>query len=254
MSRQNVEVIMLKKIRCIYWSMRDRGKGKQAIAVGVVLLFTVALLLSAVIKGIVGNKSTEEVPSEIGVSGSAISGTSIATEGAISGEEPVDEEVQEVTDQNVPLKSEVDTSGLDPFHGFMSESTYERMESLVVQECKARNCNAVKKLDYQQTKEETYDVASFLLLADGSVFQCNYNLKSDVVSVAPTNYKEADIQTLHETEIKKEQENIRKQQEKDRKKQKAAKKKKSKKKKNKKKSTKKSSKKSVKKSKGRKKR
>ncbi len=252
MSRQNMEVIMLKKIRCIYWSMRDRGKGKQAIAAGVVLLFTVALLLSSVIKGVVGNKSTEEVPSEIGVSGSAISGTSIVTEGAVSEEEPVDEEVQEVTDQNVPLKSEVDTSGLDPFHGFMSEATYERMESLVVQECKARNCNAVKKLDYQQTKEETFDVASFLLLSDGSVFQCNYNLKSDVVSVVPTDYTEADIQTLHETEIKEEQENIRKQQEADRKKQKAAKKKKSKKKK--KKSTKKSSKKSVKKSKGRKKR
>lgn len=220
---------MLKKIRCIYWSMLDRGKGKQAILAGVVLMLTIVLLLASMIKGIVVEKNQGKVPNEIGVSGSAVSGTSVATESALAGEDLSDAKVQEETLESVPSEIEVDTSGLDAFHGFMSDEAYVKMEGLVIEACKLRNCKWVKKLDYQQTNNQTFDVVSFLLSADGSIFQCDYNLKSNGVSVTPTAYSEADINGLRENEIKKEQEKIKKQQEAERKKLEQAMKKRSKK-------------------------
>ena len=67
----------------------------------------------------------------------------------------------------------VDTTNLNTFLGFMSDTAYEDLKNQLIQICKDRKCRSVKKLTYQQTK--AFDVTSFVLLSDGSVYQCSYN-------------------------------------------------------------------------------
>ena len=89
----------------------------------------------------------------------------------------------------------VDMTDLEPFLGFMSETAYEELKTQLVQICQERNCRSVRKLTYQQT--QAFDVTSFILLPDGSVYQCNYNLKSCQVSVFKTDYTEVQINQMN---------------------------------------------------------
>ena len=133
---------------------------------------------------------------------------------------------------------------LEPFLGFMSETAYEELKTQLVQRCQERNCSSVRKLTYQQT--QAFDVTSFILLTDGSVYQCDYNLKCCAVKLSQTSYTEADIQQMKDQQLRAEQEKLKKQQQEEKKKlqkQKKASKKRSSKKKSKKKSAKKTSKK-----------
>lgn len=232
---------MWRKIRRFYWYRRDRGLGKQTIAMAVMFLFMVIILAGALAKSVVPRKDLRneaEIPANT-ATGPAVS-TSTATGAAVLGEETGSEEVP--SDNNKAL--DIDTTGLSSFLGFMSESAFEDLENQLIVLCQNRGCKSAKKLTYQQTKNR-FDVTSFILLSDGSVYQCDYNLKSCTVELLQTGYTEADIQQMKEQQLQAEQETLKKQQQEEKKKlqkQKKASKKSSSKKKSKKKSGKKTSK------------
>ena len=227
---------MWRKIRRFYWYRRDRGLGKQTIAMAVMLLLLVIILAGAIAKSIVPQKDLRneaEIPANT-ATGPAIS-TSPATGAAVLEEETGSKEVP--SDNNKAL--DVDTTGLSSFLGFMSESAFEDLENQLTVLCQNRGCKSAKKLTYQQTKNR-FDVTSFILLSDGSVYQCDYNLKSCAVEFSQTSYTEADIQQMKEQQLREKQQQEEK---KKLQKQKKASKKRSSKKKSKKKSAKKTSKK-----------
>ena len=91
----------------------------------------------------------------------------------------------------------------------MSESAFEDLENQLTVLCQNRGCKSAKKLTYQQTKNR-FDVTSFILLSDGSVYQCDYNLKSCAVEFSQTSYTEADIQQMKEQQLRAEQETLKK--------------------------------------------
>lgn len=228
---------MWRKIRRFYWCRRDRGLGKQTIAMAVMFLLLAIILAGAIAKSVVPQKALRneaEIPANT-ATGPAIS-TSPATGAAVLGEETGSQEV--ASDNNKAL--DVDTTGLSSFLGFMSESAFEDLENQLTVLCQNRGCKSAKKLIYQQTKN-TFDVTSFILLSDGSVYQCDYNLKSCAVKLLQTGYTEADIQQMKEQQLQAEQEKLKKQQQEEKKK--LQKQKKASKKNSKKKSTKKTSKK-----------
>ena len=233
---------MWRKIRRFYWYRRDRGLGKQTIAMAVMFLFMVIILAGAIAKSVVPQKDLRneaEIPANT-ATGPAIS-ISPVTGAAVLGEETGSEEVP--SDNNKAL--DVDTAGLSSFLGFMSESAFEDLENQLIVLCQNRGCKSAKKLTYQQTKNR-FDVTSFILLSDGSVYQCDYNLKRCAVKLLQTGYTEADVQQMKEQQLQAEQETLKKQQQEEKKKlqkQKKASKKNSSKKNSKKKSTKKTSKK-----------
>ena len=227
---------MWRKIRRFYWYRRDRGLGKQTIAMAAMLLLMVIILAGAIAKSV---RNEAEMPANT-ATGPAIS-ISPVTGAAVLGEETGSEEVP--SDNNKAL--DVDTTGLSPFLGFMSDSAFEDLENQLTVLCQNRGCKSAKKLTYQQTKNR-FDVTSFILLSDGSVYQCDYNLKSCAVKLSQTSYTEADIQQMKDQQLRAEQEKLKKQQQEEKKKlqkQKKASKKRSSKKKTKKKSTQKTSKK-----------
>ena len=233
---------MWRKIRRFYWYRRDRGLGKQTIAMAVMFLFMVTILAGEIAKSVVPRKALRneaEIPANT-ATGPAIS-ISPVTGAAVLVEETGSEEVP--SDNNKAL--DVDTTELSSFLGFMSDSAFEDLENQLTVLCQNRGCKSAKKLTYQQTKNR-FDVTSFILLSDGSVYQCDYNLKSCAVKLSQTGCTEADIQQMKDQELQAEQEKLKKQQQEEKKKlqkQKKASKKHSSKKKSKKKSAKKTSKK-----------
>ena len=233
---------MWRKIRRFYWYRRDRGLGKQTIAMAVMFLLMVFILAGVIAKSVVPQKDLRneaEMPANT-ATGPAIS-ISPVTGAAVLGEETGSEEVP--SDNNKAL--DVDTTGLSSFLGFMSDSAFEDLENQLTVLCQNRGCKSAKKLIYQQTKNR-FDVTSFILLSDGCVYQCDYNLKSCAVKLSQTGYTEADVQQMKEQQLQAEQETLKKQQQEEKKKlqkQKKASKKSSSKKKSKKKSGKKTSKK-----------
>lgn len=199
---------MLRKIRRFYWHRRDRGQGKQTIMLAVVSVCIVFLMVGLMAKNIVTHHQREQ---KVSVPQSTVSGSSMTagpvTEAAIS-------EVETEPKEELPKtqKITVDVTGLNPFLGFMSETAYEEMKKQLTIECQKRGCNRAEKMVYQQTKENGFAVTSFILLSDGSVYQCDYNLKSCAVALSPTTYTEADIQTMKEKQLQAEQEELKKQQ------------------------------------------
>lgn len=205
---------MWKKIRRFYWYRRDRGLGKQTIAMAVMFLLMVFILAGAIAKSIVPQKALRneaDIPANT-ATGPAIS-TSPATGAAVLEEETGSEEGP--SDSNKEL--DVDTAGLSSFLGFMSDSAFEDLENQLTILCQKQGCKSAKKLTYQQTKN-TFDVTSFILLSDGSVYQCDYNLKSCAVELSQTGYTEADVQQMKEQQLQAEQEKLKKQQQEEKKK------------------------------------
>ncbi len=217
---------MLKKMRCFYWNMRDRGKGKQVIMTVVMAVLGLVLVVGLTAKGFITSRQrVAEVHTETGVSVGAATGTSVSTESALSVENEPERQVQAEEPIQTPVEMVIDTSGLDAFHGFMTENAYIIMEEQIKTECQKRQCTSAQKLNYQQTAEGSFDVASFVLLSDGGILRCDYNLKSGAVSISPTEYSEADITEMHGAEMKAEQEALERQQATDKKKAELAKKK-----------------------------
>ena len=67
-------------------------------------------------------------------------------------------------------------------------------------------------IDLMPCKDNGFAVTSYILLSDGSVYQCDYHLKSCAVALSPTTYTEADIQAMKEKQLQAEQEELKKQQ------------------------------------------
>lgn len=195
---------MLKKLRCKYWALRDRGKGRQ------VKMFVLLFLISVIALGALGvNKvvnmrttkyahtESEKYAQDVGVaSGSAVSGDAISTQDStyieddnahIDGAKDADNGVESIP---------IDMSSLDSFLGFMTDASYQNMTNQLTQICQEKQSSNVKKLSYQITKEDSFLVSSFVMLVDGSVYQIDYDLKSDTVVVSPTSYTEVDIQKM----------------------------------------------------------
>lgn len=216
---------MFKKIRCFYWSMRDQGKGRQVIVFAFILCLAMILIVGLGARSILlseSNKKSENTNHESTdnpVTGAGIwaAATATAVEASV--------EPQETT---TPPDISVDTTGMESFLGFMSDDSYTGMKEQMVAICRERQCSSVKKLTYQQTKEGSFDVVSFILLSDGCVYQCDYNLKSGVFQLVQTTYTEADINTMKESEELAEQEALKKKQAADKKKAKKSAKKKTK--------------------------
>ena len=180
----------------------------------VMFLFMVIILAGAIAKSVVPRKDLRneaEIPANT-ATGPAVS-TSTATGAAVLEEETGSEEVP--SDNNKAL--DIDTTGLSSFLGFMSESAFEDLENQLIVLCQNRGCKSAKKLTYQQTKNR-FDVTSFILLSDGSVYQCDYNLKSCAVKLSQTSYTEADIQQMKDQQLQAEQEKLKKRQQEEKKK------------------------------------
>lgn len=217
---------MLKRIRCFYWNMRDRGKGRHVIMITILAVFSMTIIVGFSAKSLVISRHrAAEVHTETGVSGGAVTGASVSTGSALSAEQETEGQVQMEEPEQTPVEMVIDISGLDAFHGFMTDDSYIIMEEQIKTECQKRQCKSAKKLNYQQTAEGSFDVASFVLLSDGGILRCDYNLKSGVVSVSQTEYSETDITAMHNAEMKAEQEALERQQASDKKKAEMAKKK-----------------------------
>ena len=55
-------------------------------------------------------------------------------------------------------------------------------------------------------------MTSFILLTDGSVYQCSYNLKSCQVSISKTDYTEVQINQMKEKQLQEEQQKLEQEQ------------------------------------------
>lgn len=223
--------IMLKKIRCFYWKQRDQGKGRRCIA-GVVLpaVCLIALALWMAFRVRYGVYK-EEIPT-VSVSGGAVTGGSVSgtavSEGGVS--EQVNPEItpdleSQIPETEEPRDYELNTDGLKVFLGFMTDASYETMVSALKIECEKEQSASVAKMEYQRTSVKSSNVTSFVLSNVGSVYQVDYNLKSDSVTVTKSSYSESDVLSLKKAEDKKEQDKLKKKREKVKKKQTAKKKK-----------------------------
>lgn len=197
---------MLRNIRIFYWKQRDRGQGRKTVMGVLVFFLFVAIIVAAIIKSMMGghHAGLETVHKTNTATGAAVvteSGASVAAT-----ETAPDRELPEETKETIS----VDTTNLSTFLGFMSDTAYEDLKNQLIQICQDRKCRSVKKLTYQQTK--AFDVTSFVLLSDGSVYQCSYNLKSCQMSLLETSYDEATVNQMKEKELQEEQAKLEQQQ------------------------------------------
>ena len=197
---------MLRNIRRFYWKQRDRGQGRKTVMGVLVFFLFVAIIVAAIIKSMMGGHGAglETVHKTNTATGAAVvteSGASV-----VATETAPDRELPEETKETIS----VDTTNLSTFLGFMSDTAYEDLKNQLIQICQDRKCRSVKKLTYQQTK--AFDVTSFVLLSDGSVYQCNYNLKNCQMSLSETSYDEAAVNQMKEKELQEEQAKLEQQQ------------------------------------------
>ena len=197
---------MLRNIRRFYWKQRDRGQGRKTVMGVLVFFLFVAIIVAAIIKSMMGGhgaglETVHKINTATGAAVVTESGASVAAT-----ETAPDRELSEETKETIS----VDTTNLSTFLGFMSDTAYEDLKNQLIQICQDRKCRSVKKLTYQQTK--AFDVTSFVLLSDGSVYQCNYNLKSCQMSLSETSYDEAAVNQMKEKELQEEQAKLEQQQ------------------------------------------
>lgn len=195
---------MLRNIRRFYWKQRDRGQGRKTVMAVLVFFMFVAIIVAAIIKSMMGghHAGLETVHKTNTATGAAVVTETASGASVTATETAPDQETQEAIS--------VDTTNLNTFLGFMSDTAYEDLKNQLIQICQDRKCRSVKKLTYQQTK--AFDVTSFVLLSDGSVYQCNYNLKSCQMSLSETSYDEAAINQMKEKKVQEEQAKLEQQQ------------------------------------------
>ena len=200
---------MLRNIRRFYWKQRDRGQGRKTVMGVLVFFMFVAIIVVAIIKSMMGghHAGLETVHKN----NTATTGAAVVTETASGAsvaatETAPDRELPQETKETIS----VDTTNLSTFLGFMSDTAYEDLKNQLIQICQDRKCRSVKKLTYQQTK--VFDVTSYVLLSDGSVYQCSYNLKSCQMSLSETSYDEAAVNQMKEKELQEEQAELEQQQ------------------------------------------
>ena len=190
---------MLRNIRRFYWKQRDRGQGRKTVMAALVFFLFVAIIVAVIMKSMMGGHGAglETVHKTNTATGAAVVTETASGASVTATENAPDRELPQETKEAIS----VDTTNLNTFLGFMSDAAYEDLKNQLIQICQDRKCRSVKKLTYQQTK--AFDVTSFVLLSDGSVYQCNYNLKSCQMSLSETSYDEAAINQMKEKEVQK---------------------------------------------------
>lgn len=196
---------MLRNIRRFYWKQRDRGQGRKTVMGVLVFFLFVTIIVAAIIKSMMGGHHAGlEMVHKTNTATSAAVVTETASGASVTATETA-------PDRELPEETiSVDTTNLSTFLGFMSDTAYEDLKNQLIQICQDRKCRSVKKLTYQQTK--AFDVTSFVLLSDGSVYQCSYNLKSCQMSLSETSYDEAAVNQMKEKELQEEQAKLEQQQ------------------------------------------
>lgn len=199
---------MLRNIRRFYWKQRDRGQGRKTV-MGVLVFFLFdAIIVAAIIKSMMGGhgEGLQTVHKTNTATGAAVITETASGASVAATETAPDRELPQETKEAIS----VDTTNLSTFLGFMSDTAYEDLKNQLIQICQDRKCRSVKKLTYQQTK--AFGVTSFVLLSDGSVYQCNYNLKSCQMSLSETSYDEVAVNQMKEKELQEEQAKLEQQQ------------------------------------------
>lgn len=185
---------MMKKIRMLYWHMRDRGKKK------IFILICSCISLLVLLVGMTGFlKIRQMVRSKVETVKTASASNPVSESAAGTQAAFRAEQESETTPASAVTSSAIsvpDFSGLESFLGFMSESSYETMTGILLSESKEKTDVSFRRLSYQDVTDK--DVTSYVCRSDGTVFQCRYQLKSGEVSVAVTDYQEKDIRLLQE--------------------------------------------------------
>lgn len=209
----------MKKLRLLYWRLRDAGKKNQVIVFGVLSLVVAFSIFGMLLYGVIqrekfrgsGENSTQQE-----INAQAVSENIMQTE-RMEKRASMGTEAKSVF--GFPVETEVDdinTDGLNSYSAFMPDSVFQTLKDKVVELCKKRGADSPRKLNYQNANEGTYDVTSYILLSDGTVCKCVYNLRSNIMTVSETTYQETDISAMEAAQAKEEAEKLKAQQEADR--------------------------------------
>lgn len=209
---------MFKKFRQIYWSQRDRGMGGRFILLVMVMIVSFGSIAGLGVRNVVIH-NTQNSNSKKVTSGSAVSGEAVSKEvsgSSISSDEDSFEDDYEDSPEEIGQEQEfetIDTSGMTTFLGYMSDAAYANLVDQTKNKCKELGVKAAKKLDYQKMGATDFDVIGYIQLGEDKVYECSYNLKSDVVALNDTTYLPTDIEQMAIAEKKAEAEKLAKEQE-----------------------------------------
>lgn len=205
---------MLKKIRCIYWKQRDKGKGNQCIlvlgmAVFLILFFVVQFIRISVHTETHRENVSGTAVSEASVSGSSASGDAVSGEAAEADEEGAREEFLDSDSPGAGNRYPLDTGGISSLAGFMSDTAYEELVSKLMEKCRKKQLRSIRRLDYQKVSD-TWQVTVYLLASDRSVFRLEYNLKNSEARLTETSLTEKDVSAMKKADEKKEADKLEK--------------------------------------------
>ncbi len=205
---------MFKKIRKRYWYHRDRGNGRKLIICIMIFILSVISCVGLGVRSVIlkyqkDNKCNQVNTTEV-ASGDAVS-EDVVSSSATSGN--ACEIPYGVSEDAVDNAYEVDTSGMVTFLGYMSDQAYETLIRMTEDKCRELGVNTAKKLDFQKTGATEFDIIGYILVGDYKVCECDYNLKSDVVTIADTTYMESDIRDMEATKRKAEAEELKRERE-----------------------------------------
>ena len=209
---------MFKKFRQIYWSQRDRGMGGRFILLVMVMILSVGSIVGLGVRNVVVHNNKNSNSKKV-TSGSAVSGEAVSKEvsgSSISSDEDSFEDDYEDSPEEIGQEQEfetIDTSGMTTFLGYMSDAAYANLVDQTKNKCKELGVKVAKKLDYQKMGATDFDVIGYIQLGEDKVYECSYNLKSDVVALNDTTYLPTDIEQMAIAEKKAEAEKLAKEQE-----------------------------------------
>ncbi len=209
---------MFKKFRQIYWSQRDRGMGGRFILLVMVMIVSFGSIAGLGVRNVVIH-NTKNSNSKKVTSGSAVSGEAVSkgvSGSSISSDEDSFEDDYEDSPEEIGQEQEfetIDTSGMTTFLGYMSDAAYANLVDQTKNKCKELGVKVAKKLDYQKMGATDFDVIGYIQLGEDKVYECSYNLKSDVVALNDTTYLPTDIEQMAIAEKKAEAEKLAKEQE-----------------------------------------
>ena len=209
-----------KRIRCIYWKKRDKGKGRECIGLFVVLALVLLSLLVLINVTIARHMMTSPAATQV-VSGGSISESAIK-ESPISGSAVTQGGIGQIANSNATL---VDTSSLQSLLGFMTQESYDTLVNGLIAICNEKGGNQVKLLSYQSVDEKTYTVLFYVVVSKGSVYECKYNMKGAAITWSQSTLTEEVVNKLQVEQQKAEQKKLELEQKKQDKKIQAAKKK-----------------------------
>lgn len=137
---------MLRNIRRFYWKQRDRGQGRKTVMAALVFFLFVAIIVAVIMKSMMGGHGAglETVHKTNTATGAAVVTETASGASVTATENAPDRELPQETKEAIS----VDTTNLNTFLGFMSDTAYEDLKNQLIQICQDRKCRSVKKLTY----------------------------------------------------------------------------------------------------------